>query len=70
LIHALHSVGAINNGQTNIKALTDVLQRTFHIELRDHYKIYHDLKTRKIHRTKFLNNLTETLNRRMEADDE
>lgn len=70
LIYALHSVGAINNGQIDLKTITDVLQTTFQIELGDHYKIYHDLKARKINRTKFLNNLIETLNRRIEADDE
>lgn len=70
LIYALHSVGALNNGQTDLKTITEVLQTTFQIELGDHYKIYHDLKARKIHRTKFLNNLIETLNKRMEADDE
>lgn len=70
LIYALHSTGALNNGQTDLKTITEVLQSTFQIELGDHYKIYHDLKSRKIHRTKFLNNLIETLNKRMEADDE
>jgi hypothetical protein len=70
LIYALHSAGALNNGQTDLKTITEVLQTTFQIELGDHYKIYHDLKSRKIHRTKFLNNLIETLNKRMEADDE
>ncbi|MDF3029362.1 MAG: Tetracycline regulation of excision, RteC [Fluviicola sp.] len=70
LIYALHSVGALNNGQTDLKTITEVLQATFQIELGDHYKVYHDLKSRKIARTKFLNNLVETLNKRMEADDE
>lgn len=70
LIYALHSVCAVNNGLTNIKNLSDVLQNTFQIELGDHYRVYHDLKSRKIHRTKFLDNLTEALNRRMKADDE
>ncbi|WP_300667074.1 RteC domain-containing protein [Fluviicola sp.] len=70
LIYALHSVGALNNGQVDLKTITEVLQNTLQIELGDHYKIYHDLKARKIARTKFLNNLIETLNRRMEADDE
>jgi hypothetical protein len=70
LIYALHSVNAVNNGQTDLKTITEVLQNIFQIELGDHYKIYHDLKARKIARTKFLNNLIETLNRRMEADDE
>lgn len=70
LIYALHSARALNNGQIDIKTLTEVLQNSFQIELGDHYKIYHDLKARKIARTKFLNILMETLNRRMEADDE
>jgi hypothetical protein len=70
LIYALHSVGALNNGQTGLKTITEVLQSTFQIELGDHYKIYHDLKARKIQRTKFLNNLIETLTKRMEAEDE
>lgn len=70
LIYALHSASALNNGQTDLKTITEVLQDLFQIELGDHYKIYHELKSRKIQRTKFLNNLTETLNRRMEAEDE
>jgi hypothetical protein len=70
LIYALHSLGAVNNGQADLKAIADSLQNAFQIELGDHYRIYHDLKARKIHRTKFLNNLIETLNQRMESDDE
>jgi hypothetical protein len=69
LIYALHSIGAINNGQTDLKTIKNVLQNTFQIELGDHYKIYHDLKARKIHQTKFLDNLIKALNQRMESDD-
>lgn len=70
LIYALHSVGALNNAQIDLKTITEVLEDVFQIELGDHYRTYHDLKSRKIDRTKFLNNLIETLTRRMEADDD
>lgn len=69
LIYALHSVGTFNNGQTDLKTITEVIQTTFHIELGDYYGIYHELKSRKIDRTKFLNNLIKALNHRMEADE-
>ncbi|WP_343635829.1 RteC domain-containing protein [Fluviicola sp.] len=70
LIYALHSVGVLNNGQIDLKTITEVLADVFQVELGDHYRTYHDLKSRKIDRTKFLNNLIETLTRRMESDDE
>lgn len=70
LIYALHSVGVFNNRQVDLKTITEVIEETFQIELGDHYRTYHDLKSRKIDRTKFLNNLIETLTHRMESDDE
>ena len=69
LIYALHATGSLNNGQTDIKTIAEILQAVFQIDLGDHYRIYYDLKTRKIHRTKFLNHLIEKLNQRMENGD-
>ncbi|MFD0836658.1 RteC domain-containing protein [Mariniflexile aquimaris] len=61
LIYALHHNRAINNGKSDIKEIASVLERVLHFDIGDCYKTFAEIKTRKMSRTKFLDDLTEGL---------
>jgi hypothetical protein len=69
LIYALHSQGVFNNGNVDIKPIVTVFERTFNVDLGDFYHTFLELKSRKINRTKFLDELKENLIRKMEEQD-
>lgn len=70
LIYALHSQGVFDNGNADIKQIAQSLEIFFNIELGDFYHTYSELKNRKINRTKFLDNLRDTLIRKMDEEEE
>ncbi len=70
LIYALHYYRAINNGNAEIKQVALVLQNVFNLNLGDVYKIFSEIKSRKIKRTKFLNDLSDGLMTQMENAEE
>jgi hypothetical protein len=61
LIYALHHSRVINNGKSDIKEIASTLEKVFHFELGDYYKTFAEIKTRKISRTIFLDDLSEGL---------
>lgn len=61
LIYALYHGRVINNGKSDIKDIASSLEKVFHFELGDYYKTFAEIKTRKISRTKFLDDLSERL---------
>ncbi|PQV51448.1 RteC protein [Jejuia pallidilutea] len=61
LIYALHHNRVINNGKSDIKDIASALEKVFHFQLGDYYKTFAEIKTRKISRTKFLDDLSEGL---------
>lgn len=61
LIYALHHSRVINNGKSDIKDIASSLEKVFHFELGDYYKTFAEIKTRKISRTKFLDDLSKGL---------
>lgn len=70
LIYALHAVKSINNGQVEIKDIASIVQEAFNIELGDYYRTFIEIRSRKIHPTKFLDNLKQSLtNRILQADE-
>ncbi|MGV6946708.1 RteC domain-containing protein [Sphingobacterium kyonggiense] len=69
LIYALHSQGIFNNGNVDIKPIVTVFERTFNVDLGDFYHTFLELKARKINRTKFLDELKESLTKRMDKQD-
>ena len=70
LIYALHAVKSINNGQVEIKDIASLVQEAFNIELGDYYRTFIEIRSRKIHPTKFLDNLKKSLtNRILQADE-
>lgn len=70
LIYALHTQGVFDNGSTDIKVIAKVFEDTFNIDLGDFYHTFLELKSRKINRTKFLDNLRDALIKRMDEQDE
>lgn len=68
--YALHANGSVNNGNTDIKSVMNTLQDVFQIELGDHYKIYYEIKSRKIVRSKYLSQLIESLNNKIESEEQ
>ena len=70
LIYALYSQGVFDNGNADIKVIAKTFERTFNLELGDFYHTFMELKSRKINRTKFLDNLKESLLKKMDEEDE
>lgn len=70
LIYGLYAQKVFDNGKADIKAIADYFETVFNIELGDYYHTYLELRMRKTGRTKFLNTLVETLNKKMEEQDE
>lgn len=61
LIYALHHCRVINNGKSDIKEIAKVLEGVLHFEIGDCYKTFAEIKTRKMSRTKFLDDLSQGL---------
>lgn len=70
LIYALHSSRSINNGKVVIKELVGLFEKLFHIDLEEYSRTFIDIRMRKTGQTKFLDNLKQSLLKRIEdADD-
>ncbi|MGV8963384.1 MAG: RteC domain-containing protein [Candidatus Saccharimonadaceae bacterium] len=70
LIYALYSLGVFENGNVDIKLISRTFERTFNIDLGDFYHTFMELKSRKINRTKFLDNLRDALIKKMDEQEE
>lgn len=69
LIYALHSQGVFENGNADVKLIAKYFENVFNIELGDFYHTFMELKSRKINRTKFLDNLKHSLVQKIEEND-
>lgn len=70
LIYALHSSGAINSGTADIKEMAAVCEQIFNIDLGNYYHTFIEIRSRKSNNTKFIDNLKESLIKRIEESDE
>jgi hypothetical protein len=62
--------GAINGGNIDIKELAICFGKMLNMDIEDNlYRAYLDIKSRKTIQTKFLNTITENLNRKMNEDE-
>lgn len=69
LIYGWEGIGCFNNGNVNIKELTEYIEFVFNINLGDYYHAFLEMRDRKGSRTIFLDKLIKFLNDRMiEAD--
>ncbi len=70
LMYALHSSGCINNGTAELKQIADFVEEVFEIDLGQFNRVFLEIRSRKMGRTKFIDTLKESLIKRMdEADD-
>lgn len=70
LIYALHSSGAINSGTADIKELASVFEQLFTIDLGNYYHTFIEIRARKTSKTKFMDKLKDSLQKRFEDSDE
>ncbi|WP_299225695.1 RteC domain-containing protein [uncultured Psychroserpens sp.] len=70
LIYALYYNRVINNGNVDIKEIAIALQKVLQFDLGDFYKIFSEIKSRKISRTKFLDDLSNGLLLQMDSAEE
>lgn len=69
LIYALHSIGAIKGGGSEIREIASSFEVLFDVDLGNYYRKFIEIRDRKIQRTKFLDSLKINLLRRMDATD-
>ncbi|QLG44713.1 RteC domain-containing protein [Costertonia aggregata] len=69
LLYALHTSGAIEDGQISIKQLAEACEELFELEFDNVYRTYLEIKGRKNDRTKFLDRLKTSLMVKIEKDE-
>ncbi len=70
LIYALQQSGAINGGNSDVKELAACFGKILNVDIGDYvYRGYWDIKSRKTVQTKFLNNITVNLNKKMQEEE-
>ncbi len=70
LLYALQSAGSCNNGNIDLKQLARHFESIFNIDLGNYYRVFQEMRIRKISRTTFLDQLKERLVQRMDEADE
>jgi hypothetical protein len=70
LLYALQSAGSFNNGSIGLKELANHFQSYFNVDLGNYYRMFQDMRIRKINRTTFLDLLKGRLIQRMDETDE
>jgi len=70
LVYALYANLDLNHGTADISTITSSFEDFFNIKLKNIYKTYSEIKSRKGARAKYLNNLILRLEVKMNQDDE
>ena len=70
LIYALQATGSFNNGKADVKEIAAFFETAFDTNLGDLYRNYHELRYRKVNRTKYIDTLKENIIKRMDTIDE
>ena len=70
LLYALQSAGSCNNGDIDLKQLANHFEHLFNIDLGNYYRIFQEMRIRKMNRTTFLDQLKARLIQRMDETDE
>ncbi len=69
LIYALHSSGAVQNGESGINEIAIACEALFAVDLGNYYRKFLEIRNRKIDRTRFLDSLKSNLVQRMDDAD-
>lgn len=67
--YALYASGDVDYGNSDVKEVMDSLGEAFNVDLRDYYRTYIALRSRKKDQTAYLNTLIEKLKKKMDEDD-
>ena len=70
LLYALQTNGSCNNGSIDVKELAGHFENIFNVKLGNFYRTFQEIRIRKISRTTFLDQLKESLIKRMDHSDE
>lgn len=70
MIYGIHCIGALNHGQAEIKKIAVFFEQFFKIDLGDFYGTFIQIRSRKINRTKFIDELKLALLKKMDEGDE
>jgi len=70
LLYALHSEPVFNYGKAELQQIATTLERAFNVDLGQYHRTFLELRMRKSVRTKFLDNLRDSLKQRMDNADE
>ncbi len=65
LIYGLYSQKIINNGNAELKEIAMAMAQAFNFQIGDIYKTFSEIRIRKKSRTKFLNDLSQSLSNKM-----
>ncbi len=69
LLYALYSVGAFNKGSAQLRQIASKMEKFLGIDLGNYYRYFLDLRIKKI-RTKFLREMLDSTEKRMDEQDE
>ncbi|KOS05301.1 hypothetical protein AM493_04090 [Flavobacterium akiainvivens] len=70
LHNLFYTLGVFDNGNADIRVIAKTFETLFNIDLGDFYHTFMELKSRKINRTKFIDNLRDVLLQKMDEQDE
>ena len=70
LLYALQSAGSCNHGNIDLKQLAVHFENLFNIDLGNYYRVFQEMRIRKLNRTTFLDQLKDKLTQRMDDADE
>jgi hypothetical protein len=69
-MYALQSAGVFNNSTADIKQIASCFEWIFNVDLKNYYRTFLEIRSRKANRTAFLDLLKERLIKRMDEADE
>ncbi|KAA6326925.1 hypothetical protein EZS27_024026 [termite gut metagenome] len=69
MLYGIYVRRCLNNGQIELKELADYFGNFLNIDLKDIYRIYLNIRSRKDNRTLFLDSMIDGLNHKMDEDD-
>jgi hypothetical protein len=67
LLYALHASGVFNEGKADLKQIASEFERLFSTSLGNYYRVFQDIRQRKINQTVFLDQLKEKFMQRVNA---
>lgn len=59
LLYALHASNSFNDGKAGLKQVAEAFERIFQVSLGNYYRVFQDIRQRKINQTVFLDQLKE-----------